>query len=64
MPDNFAGTICLLIVGTIFFMDNLDDMMKSRDTKARLLYFLDRFSSDIRALDTEVSMIYYCFLEL
>ncbi|XP_062575244.1 uncharacterized protein LOC134237164 isoform X1 [Saccostrea cucullata] len=42
---------------TIFFMDNLDDMMKSNQRKTQLLNFLERFSLDTKSLDTKVRIL-------
>lgn len=44
----------MLISGTIFFMDNLDDMMKTTEKKDRLLRFLEHFCKDIKSIGTEV----------
>lgn len=52
----------MLISGTIFFMDNLDDMMKTAEKKDRLLYFLEHFCKDIKSMGTEVfySVMVFC----
>lgn len=42
---------------TIFFMDNLDDMMKTAEKKDRLLYFLEHFCKDIKSMGTEVRIL-------
>ncbi|XP_061176141.1 uncharacterized protein LOC133185098 [Saccostrea echinata] len=42
---------------TIFFMDNLDDMMKSSERKEQLLKFLEKFSLDTKVLDTKVRIL-------
>lgn len=54
----------MLILGTIFFMDNLDDMMKTEEKKDRLLYFLEHFCKDIKSMGTEVFYFVTVFCEI
>lgn len=54
----------MLILGIIFFMDNLDDMMKIVEKKDRLLYFLEYFCKDIKFMGIEVFYFVMVFCEI